>query len=66
MKRGVLHLLLLLTAIPMAYADPGAIDPCSGPEVTIDGLEANMPPIYDQHLLIRKLFQESRERPWPE
>ena len=30
--------------------------------ITIDA-EA---PIYDQHLLIRKLFQESRERPWPE
>jgi dTMP kinase len=29
--------------------------------ITIDA-EA---PIYDQHLLIRKLFQESRERPWP-
>src|SRR5438105_2597751 len=28
--------------------------------ITIDA-EA---PIYDQHLLIRKLFQESRERPW--
>jgi len=23
-------------------------------------------PIYDQHVQIRKLFQESRERPWPE
>src|SRR5262245_65799497 len=30
--------------------------------ITIDA-EA---PIYDQHLLIRKLFQESRERPWPQ
>src|SRR5947199_969014 len=30
--------------------------------ITIDA-EA---PIYDQHLLIRKLFQESRERPWLE
>src|SRR6476660_3965717 len=30
--------------------------------ITIDA-EA---PIYDQHVLIRKLFQESRERPWPE
>jgi dTMP kinase len=30
--------------------------------ITIDA-EA---PIYDQHLRIRKLFQESRERPWPE
>jgi dTMP kinase len=30
--------------------------------ITIDA-EA---PIYDQHLLIRKLFLESRERPWPE
>ncbi len=30
--------------------------------ITIDA-EA---PIYDQHLIIRKLFQESRERPWPE
>jgi dTMP kinase len=30
--------------------------------ITIDA-EA---PIYDQHLLIRKLFEESRERPWPE
>src|SRR5438477_11520616 len=30
--------------------------------ITIDA-EA---PIYDQHLLIRTLFQESRERPWPE
>jgi dTMP kinase len=30
--------------------------------ITIDA-EA---PIYDQHLLIRKLFQESRERPWPD
>jgi len=30
--------------------------------ITIDA-EA---PIYDQHLVIRKLFQESRERPWPE
>jgi len=30
--------------------------------ITIDAEK----PIYDQHLLIRKLFQESRERPWPE
>jgi dTMP kinase len=30
--------------------------------ITIDA-EA---PIYDQHLIIRKLFQESRKRPWPE
>src|SRR5215813_4590989 len=30
--------------------------------ITIDA-EA---PIYDQHVLIRKLFQESRNRPWPE
>ena len=30
--------------------------------ITIDA-EA---PIYDQHLQIRKLFQESRDRPWPE
>ncbi len=30
--------------------------------ITIDA-EA---PVYDQHVLIRKLFQESRERPWPE
>jgi len=30
--------------------------------ITIDA-EA---PIYDQHLLIRKLFEESRERPWPQ
>ena len=30
--------------------------------ITIDA-EA---PIYDQHLIIRKLFEESRERPWPE
>lgn len=30
--------------------------------ITIDA-EA---PIYDQHLIIRKLFQESREREWPE
>jgi dTMP kinase len=30
--------------------------------ITIDA-EA---PIYDQHLVIRKLFQESRERQWPE
>jgi dTMP kinase len=29
--------------------------------ITIDAEK----PIYDQHLLIRKLFQESRERPWP-
>ena len=28
--------------------------------ITIDAEK----PIYDQHLLIRKLFQESRERPW--
>jgi len=30
--------------------------------ITIDA-EA---PIYDQHLLIRKLFRESQERPWPQ
>lgn len=30
--------------------------------ITIDA-EA---PIYDQHLVIRKLFQETRQRPWPE
>jgi dTMP kinase len=30
--------------------------------ITIDA-EA---PIYDQHLLIRKLFQEARNRPWPD
>src|SRR5207247_2095229 len=30
--------------------------------ITIDA-EA---PVYDQHLQLRKLFQESRERPWPE
>ena len=30
--------------------------------ITIDA-EA---PIYDQHLLIRKLFEESRQRPWPQ
>jgi len=29
--------------------------------ITIDAEK----PIYDQHLLIRNLFQESRERPWP-
>lgn len=30
--------------------------------ITIDAEK----PIYDQHLIIRKLFEESRERPWPE
>jgi dTMP kinase len=30
--------------------------------ITIDA-EA---PIYDQHLIIRKLFQDARDRPWPE
>jgi hypothetical protein len=30
--------------------------------ITIDA-EA---PIYDQHLIIRKLFEESRERQWPQ
>jgi hypothetical protein len=30
--------------------------------ITIDAEK----PIYDQHLLIRQLFQESRERQWPE
>ena len=23
-------------------------------------------PIYDQHITLRRLFQKSRERPWPE
>jgi dTMP kinase len=30
--------------------------------ITIDAEQ----PIYDQHVQIRKLFEESRERPWPE
>lgn len=30
--------------------------------ITVDAEQ----PIYDQHVLIRRLFNESRERPWPE